>query len=215
MDCLRHGNHCFVATCVISSILFGLAYLSFEIVGQIKPPSPVKLIVGVITGNVSLLPAVYSRLEERFGEIDFTSQLMPFGYTAYYEQEMGSELQRQFISFDLLIPPDELAAAKHFSNAVECEFSENETARRRANLDPGYISAAKLVLASTKDHAHRIHLQNGIYAENTLKFRDKTFQPWEWTYPDYRTPAYIEIFNHIRQIYLEQLKTKGLSAHPV
>ena len=183
--------------------------------GQIKQPSPVKLIVGVIIGNTDLLAAVNHRLEERFGEIDFASQLMPFDYTAYYEQEMGRGLQRQFISFAQLVPPDGLAAAKYFSNAVECEFAENNTAHRQVNLDPGYISAAKLVLASTKDHAHRIHLQNGIYAENTLKFRDKTFQPWEWTYPDYRTPAYIKIFNHIRQIYLDQLKKEGLSAHPV
>ena len=154
-------------------------------------------------------------MEERFGEIDFKGRLMPFDYTAYYKQEMGRELQRQFISFGQLTLPDELAAAKYFSNAVERDFAENETTRRRVNLDPGYVSAAKLVLASTKDHAHRIHLQNGIYAENTLKYRDKTFQPWEWTYPDYRTPAYIEIFNQIRQIYLGQLQEKGLSAHPV
>ena len=183
--------------------------------GQIKPPSPVKLIVGVIAGDTSLLVAVHRRLQERFGEIDFISQFMPFGYTAYYEQEMGVGLQRQFISFDELIMPDALAEVKRFSNALECEFAEKETAHRRVNLDPGYISAAKLVLASTKDHAHRIHLRNGIYAEITLKFRHKTFQPWEWTYPDYRTPAYIEIFNQIRQIYLKQLKEKGLSAHPV
>ena len=183
--------------------------------GQIKPPSPVKLIVGVITCNANFLTAAYCKLEARFGEIDFISQLMPFDYTAYYEQEMGRELQRQFISFDGLIAPDELAAAKCFSNALEREFAEDVTTHRQVNLDPGYISAAKLVLASTKDHAHRIHLQNGVYAENTLKFRHKTFQPWEWTYPDYRTPAYIDIFNHIRQIYLGQLKEKGLSAHPV
>lgn len=183
--------------------------------GQIKPPAPVKLIVGIITANPNLLSGVHHRLEERFGEIDFASRLLAFDFTAYYEDEMGRELQRQFVSFDRLTSPDELAAAKCFSNAVECEFAENRTTHRQVNLDPGYISAAKLVLASTKDHAHRIHLRNGIYAENTLKFRKKTFQPWEWTYPDYRTPAYIEIFNHIRQIYLRQLKTNGLSAHPL
>lgn len=183
--------------------------------GQIKPPSFVKLIVGIITANTNILEAVYLKLEKRFGEIDFASQLMPFDYTAYYEQEMGRELQRQFISFNRLTSPGVLAAAKYFSNSVEHDFAENETTHRQVNLDPGYISAAKLVLASTKDHAHRIHLEDGIYAENTLKFRNKTFQPWEWTYPDYRTPVYIEIFNHIRQIYLKQLKEKGLSAHPV
>ncbi|MYE91439.1 DUF4416 family protein, partial [Candidatus Poribacteria bacterium] len=85
---------------------------------------------------------------------------------------------------------------------------------RTVKLHPAYKSAAKLVLASTKDHAHRIYLQDGIYAEITLKFYRKTFQPWEWTYPDYRTPAYIDIFNHIRRIYMEQLKGFGLNPHP-
>ena len=182
--------------------------------GHIKSPSPVKLLVGVILGNTAILDSVHRTLEDQFGKIDFKSNLMVFDYTTYYSQEMGRELQRQFVSFERLFPPNELATAKHFSNTVECRFAESETARRRVNLDPGYISAAKLILASTKDHAHRIHLQNGIYAENTLRFRNKTFQPWEWTYPDYRTPAYIEIFNHIREIYLGQLKECGLRAHP-
>jgi len=182
--------------------------------GQIKSPSPVKLIVGIITAKTNLLTTVYRRLAEQFGQIDFMSQLLPFDYTVYYELEMGKGLQRQFISFNELIPPDELASAKQFSNFVEEGLAEDGTTNRQVNLDSGYISAAKLILASTKDHAHRIHLQNGIYAEITLKFRQKTFQPWEWTYPDYRIPAYISIFNHIRQIYMEQLRTNGLRPHP-
>src|SRR4030042_760131 len=49
------------------------------------------------------------------------------------------------------------------------------------------IGLAKVVLASTKDYKHRIYLDKGIYAEITLFYQDKTFNPWEWTYPDYRT----------------------------
>jgi len=33
------------------------------------------------------------------------------------------------------------------------------------NIDPGYISLGKLVLASTKDHAHRLYLGEGVYGE--------------------------------------------------
>lgn len=182
--------------------------------GQITSHPPVKLIVGIITAVPDLLSCVYQRLSVQFGRIDFASNLLPFDYTTYYEAEMGKDLKRQFVSFEKLISAEELAAAKCFSNTVECEFAKGETTPRPVNLDPGYISAAKLVLASTKDHAHRIYLQDGIYAEITLKFYRKTFQPWEWTYPDYRTPAYINIFNHIRHIYMEQLKGIGLSPHP-
>ena len=182
--------------------------------GQIRSYPPVKLIVGIITAVPDLLPGVHQRLSEQFGQVDFASDLLPFDYTNYYEAEMGKDLKRQFVSFEKLISAEELASAKCFSNTVECEFAEGDTASRPVNLDPGYISAAKLVLASTKDHAHRIYLQDGIYAEITLKFYRKSFQPWEWTYPDYRTPNYIDIFNHIRHIYMNQLKGIGLSAHP-
>lgn len=182
--------------------------------GQIRSHPPVKLIVGIITAVPDLLSIVHQRLSEQLGRVDFASDVLSFDYTDYYEAEMGRDLKRQFVSFERLISAEELAPAKCFSNAVECEFAKGDTALRSVNLDPGYITAAKLVLASTKDHAHRIYLQDGIYAEITLKFYRKTFQPWEWTYPDYRTPTYIDIFNYIRRIYMEQLKGIGLSPHP-
>lgn len=180
--------------------------------GQIESPLPVKLIYAILTATPDLLPAVYQRLSQRFGWIDFTSPLLSFDYTTYYEAEMGKDLKRQFVSFESLIAPDELASIKRFSNTVEREFAWDNAVSRPINLDAGYISPAKLILASTKDHAHRIYLQRGIYAEITLRFYRKTFRPWEWTYPDYRTPAYIEIFNHIRSIYMEQLSTEGLKS---
>ena len=177
--------------------------------GQIRPYQPVKLIFGVITAIPDLLEAVYRRLSERFGQIDFSSPLLSFEHTTYYETEMGKALHRQFVSFETLIAPDELASTKLFSNAVEQEFVKGDTTSREVNLDPGYVSASKLVLASTKDHAHRIYLQRGIYAEITLRFHRKTFHPWEWTYPDYRTQVYIDIFNHIRGIYMAQIRASG------
>lgn len=180
--------------------------------GQIKLCQPVKLIFGVLTGIPDLLVEVYQRLSEPLGEIDFTSPLLPFNHTTYYEAEMGKGLHRQFVSFETLIAPDELSSTKLFSNAVEQEFAQTDTESRRVNLDPGYISASKLVLASTKDHAHRIYLQRGIYGEITLRFHRKTFHPWEWTYPDYRTQAYIDIFNHIRGIYMTQIRASGIDS---
>ena len=166
---------------------------------------PVKAIIGVLIAELPILPKVYQQLTDQFGPIDYISELLPFTSTHYYEAEMGKELQRQFISFEKLIDAGTLADKKLFTNQVEQAFVEKDTSRRRVNLDIGYVCMAKLVLASTKDHAHRIYLRDGIYAEITLRFYRKTFQPWEWTYPDYRSPAYIAIFNHIRTIYREQL----------
>ena len=183
--------------------------------GKIKRYPPVKLIVGMITADINLFELAGQKLCERFGEIDFHSAVMPFNYTDYYNNEMGKNLQRQFISFKTLIPADRIIEAKIFTNELEEQFFFKNTQNRRINLDPGYVSASKMVLASTKDHAHRIYLGKGIFAEITLRYYQKNFQPWEWTYPDYRTKEYIDIFNQIRKIYMQQLRDSGLSAHPI
>lgn len=174
--------------------------------GTLREQLPVKAIIGVLTAELPILPNVYQQLTNQLGPIDYRSELSPFTSTNYYEAEMGKRLQRQFISFENLIDAGTLADKKLLTNEVERAFAEKDTSRRRVNLDVGYVCMAKLVLASTKDHAHRIYLRNGIYAEITLRFYHKTFQPWEWTYPDYRSPTYIAIFNQIRTIYREQLK---------
>lgn len=176
--------------------------------GTIIMPQPVKAVIGVLTVEPSLLPTVYAELTQRLGPIDFTSELLQFTSTNYYEAEMGPNIQRQFISFERLIDAGTLAEMKLFTNAVEQTFAAKnpDGDLRRVNLDAGYLCLAKLVLASTKDHAHRIYLRDGIYAEITLRFYRKTFRPWEWSYPDYRLPTYITIFNHIREIYRNQLE---------
>ena len=77
---------------------------------------------------------------------------------------------------------------------------------RPLNLDPGYITLAKLVLASTKDHSHRIYLGQGIYAEITLDLSRGGWQPSEWTYPDYRRADFHQFFVHCRD-YLKRRPT--------
>ncbi len=72
--------------------------------------------------------------------------------------------------------------------------------RRRVNLDPGYLIASKLVLATTKDFAHRIYLGQGIYGEVTLNYRrGQGWQPHPWTYADYRSPLALEFFALVRK----------------
>ncbi len=168
---------------------------------------PVKTIIGVLTAEPKILPTVYKQLTHQFGPIDYKSPIIPFTWSTYYEKEMGHEIKRQFISFENLMHADTLGKKKQLTIQLEQEYLKEGTTHRRVNLDVGYICMAKLVLASTKDNAHRIYLSDGIYAEITLRYYKKTFQPWEWTYPDYRSTQYIDIFNHIRTIYREQLNT--------
>lgn len=182
--------------------------------GKPRRHPPVKLICGMISAHEELFEKASRLLQERFGEIDLKSEVMPFDHTDYYAKEMGEGLKRLFVSFSRLIPPESLAEIKLFTNGIESMFLKPGTENRMINLDPGYVAPNKLVLATTKDYAHRIYLGKGIFAEVTLKFYNGSFRPWEWTYPDYRTEGYIEFFNRVRRIYLDQLRSMGISPHP-
>ena len=177
--------------------------------GQIKKYLPVKLIVGFIYKKEALLNKTKRLLKRRFGKIDFESQALVFNHTDYYRDEIGEPLQRKFISFQKLITPTDISVIKAITNRLENKLSEES--RRLINIDPGYIDLAKLILASTKDFRHRIYLDKGIFAEITLFYQNNTFQPWEWTYPDYRTAEYIAIFNKIRKIYAGQTNPSATS----
>lgn len=173
--------------------------------GRVKKHPPVKLIIGFIFKEGAILKKALASLERRFGKIDFESQILDFTHTDYYEKEFGIGLKRKFISFERLIPPENLPKIKIIANRIEDKLADG--ANRTINIDPGYLNHSKLLLASTKDYGHRIYLNNGIFAEVTLFYQDKTFKTLDWTYPDYKTPEYIEIFIKIRDIYAEQIKT--------
>jgi hypothetical protein len=166
----------------------------------IKYNRRVKLITGLIYKDEAIFVKTKNKLERRFGKIDFESRQIDFNYTDYYEAEMGKDLKRRFISFVKLIPIHDLYRIKLFTNRLESKLSVAKN--RTINIDPGYIDSAKLVLASTKDYAHRIYLRKGIFAEITLSYRHNSFSRNEWTYPDYCTKEYIDIFNQIRKLYI-------------
>jgi hypothetical protein len=175
--------------------------------GHIREPEPVKLICSIIAVSDGFLQPAETALMQRFGSVDFTSEILPFEHTAYYEREFGPNLVRQIVAFAPLIDPGELASVKRATNSMEGQWAV--AGRRRVNLDPGYVSEAKLVLATTKNHGHRIYLRDGIYGEVTLRYRNGRFQPWEWTYPDYGSPAYCALFETIRSRYRAQLRARS------
>ncbi len=176
--------------------------------GRIRKQPPVKLLTGFIFKEESTLNKAEGILKRHFGKIDFESQVLAFTHTSYYEPEFGKNLKRKFIGFKYLVHPQDLPKIKIITNSVEDKLSRRGL--RLINIDPGYLDMAKLVLASTKDYKHRIYLGKGIYAEIALFYQNKSFTPWEWTYPDYRSTDYAAIFNHIRDIYAEQIKKIAL-----
>jgi hypothetical protein len=175
-------------------------------VSSVRQPEPVKLIVGLLARDLELLALAVDRLGEVFGPIDERSQPAPFTYTRYYESELGEHPWRQFVTFVRLVDPGQLASIKTETNRMEQEWAQE--GRRPVNLDPGYISLSKLVLATTKDYWHRVYLGQGIYAEATLPFRGGAFHPQEWTYPDYRAPEHLAFFLAARERYRGQLQSR-------
>jgi len=175
--------------------------------GTAREPLPVKPIVSLLTGDLELLPQAKDALVEHYGPIEWQSGLLPFDHTAYYAAEFGPDLQRQIIVFKRLVDPVELPDIKLQTNRLEREMAGGD--QRRINIDPGYVSLGKLVLASTKDHAHRLYLGQGIYGEITLTFQRGRFRAWPWSYPDYASEAYCRLFDAIRESYKRQLRVEG------
>jgi len=64
--------------------------------GQISKPKPVNLIAGVLTSIPGLLEQIDKTLEKHFGLIDLRSDVLPFTFTDYYNEEMGKGILRQF-----------------------------------------------------------------------------------------------------------------------
>ena len=173
--------------------------------GKIAYPPPAKLILAMFSNDIELFPTLQEKLAGIWGEIDFKSPIFDFNYTSYYEKEMGKDLKKKFVSFKELISREELADIKLKTNILEQEYL-SKRGERTINLDPGYITASKLVLASTKNYAHRIYLGKGIYGEVTLFFQEGSFHPHPWTYPDYQSEEAQSAFRQIREIYRQQIK---------
>ena len=165
---------------------------------------PVKLVVSVLSSEADAVEKALGALKKRFGETDFRSKELDFNYTDYYEPEMGKGLKRLMVAFEKLVPPGELSGIKTFTNGIEDCFL-TESGNRRVNIDPGYLTLEKFVLASCKNFSHRIYLDKGVYAEITLAYKSKDFRPLEWTYPDYKDAPMVEMLREIRRIYAKNI----------
>ena len=177
--------------------------------GEIKCFPLYKLITGVLTTVSSKKGEILETLTKEIGEIDYISSFLDFKYTDYYNKEMGDDIKRFFVSFKNLVEPSSLAEIKIQTNRLETQFIENGqggNVSRKVNFDPGILNLSRLILASTKDNAHRIPLNKGIYGEITLLFNKDDIKPLPWSYIDYQSREYREILFEIRNIYKSDLK---------
>lgn len=164
---------------------------------------PVKYFVGVIWHPQIRLEEIQRIIEDAFGLIDTVSDTFSFTITAYYQEEMGEGLRRVFYSLKNLAGAEELMAFKRHCCQIENEFFRNQ-GKRCVNLDPGYLDAQKLVLASNKAGGHKVYLGGGTFADMVLHFHKGSYQAFEWTFPDFKTSQYHDFFWKIREVYLGQ-----------
>ncbi|MDP3947093.1 MAG: DUF4416 family protein [bacterium] len=172
--------------------------------GILRPPRPVKLIASIFSHDISWLQRSIEELSRDYGNLDFISEILSFDKTDYYSKEMGENLKRRFLSFEVLFKPEVLKDIKLYTNRLEKKYADK--GKRRVNIDPGYLSLGALILASTKEAAYRPYLGKGIYADLTLIYNSGGFQGLDWTYPDYLDVKVIHIMNQIREKYKFQLK---------
>ena len=159
--------------------------------------APVQPVAGVLAGSSVLLAAAAEALAECVGPIALASGVAPWTHSAYYRDEIGPDIWRQYFAFDVLMAPDELADLKRLTNALEGRW--RGPGGRAVNLDPGYLDLLRVVLASTKDAAHRVAIGAGIYGEATLHFTGGRFRAWPYTYPDYRGDDALDFFTRVRE----------------
>ncbi len=171
---------------------------------ELKAPLPVKFICSIISHDADLFDEVMSRLSCKLDIIEKMSDIFLFDHTKYYYKEMGNPLWRRLIKFKNLVDAADIVNFKLVTNQIENEFTQN--GNRRINIDPGILSAERLVLATGKNFTHRIYLGKGVFADLTLLFQKGGFRPLEWSFPDYSSPPILPLLNDWRNDYMKQLK---------
>jgi len=175
---------------------------------EIQDIQPVKLIVGILACDERSLDVSRQALLDVYGVADLVSEVWPFDMTEYYVNEAGPNMVRQFMAFENLIDPGRLAGIKHETNRMEQELaaSLDTPYPRPVNFDPGVIEPSKLILASTKNFAHRIYIGDHMYAEVTMTYNKGNWETFPFTFPDYKSGRYNAFLNKVRQKLVQQLR---------
>lgn len=168
--------------------------------GVPTPPSRALLLMAAFSRYDAGLAWARHRAIGEFGPLASESPTFDFHETDYYQPTMGPGLKKVFFTFARLFDPAGLVDIKLKTNQWELDYAESadHPEPRPLNLDPGYLTLGKLVLASTKDFCHRIYLERGIFAEVTLFYRHGRWEHHRETFADYRRGDYQQFFSECR-----------------
>ncbi len=179
---------------------------------EIKPVLPVKYFVAVLYREEECFKKAKPLMENIWGGIDIEGEAHLFDVTEYYKPEMGSPIFRRLCSFERLQMPNFLVDMKICCNQLELQLSIG--GKRTVNLDAGYLDHNKVVLASAKEAGQKIYLDKGIYADLAGRYKSGKYQPFEWSFPDFRDGRYDQELLAIRKKCLVQLR-EYLKSKPV
>jgi hypothetical protein len=173
-------------------------------------PVPVKLISGLLypEERADLMEWAAGRMSAVFGDIELSSPPYPFGYTDYY-RDIAPRLTRRFFAFAGLRHPFGLVVWKKLAVSIEAESGDGDGTSRKVNIDPGYLDGARLVLASTKDNAHRIYMWDDIYAETTMCRKKSGWFGFSYTFPDFASGVYNDFLDSARNVWKRDLRARG------
>ena len=170
--------------------------------------TPTQLFTGIIYSNTISLSLILDLVSTTFNNrIMLCSLPQPFDHSSYYNDEIGPNLTRVFIGFEIPVQPE--LGFKYKLKAVELENRYKNNNKRIFNIDPGILSLHNVILYSTKNFSHRIACQDGVYAEVTCLFQQKQLIPLDWTYPDFRQQAHQRFFLHLRSMYHHYLRSNA------
>ncbi|NLG17115.1 MAG: DUF4416 family protein [Fibrobacter sp.] len=171
---------------------------------ETSPPFPVKFFIAVLFNKSEALNSALLKVTELWGPVDFQGKDHLFDVTDYYEPEMGTPLYRRLLSFESLYEPTLMVEMKLGCNRIEQELSIDR--KRIVNLDAGYLDHNKVLLASAKEAGQKVYIDKGIYADLAGRYKSGRYQPFEWSFPDFRDGRYDSELLSIRSIYIKQMK---------
>jgi uncharacterized protein DUF4416 len=179
-------------------------------VGATHAHPPVKLLMAILTRDVQVMEEIERRLVKHYGPIEDRSEIFLFTFRAPFQREMGENLKKRILCFEQLLPIEKFPDVKKVTNDLEWEYREHleHRSRRMINLDPGYLTLSKVLLASTRNYSHHVYLKDGVYGELLLRFHRGTLRNLPWTHTDYRTHLAHSFFTKVRDRYDSQLKAR-------
>ncbi len=177
----------------------------------IRLVEPVVRICAVITRHDEASRWAIDRLTDEWGPVMTSSTPIPFEAGGFYADSMGTDLLKTLVAFADFQDPGGLSGWKLATNDWETRYADLKVHQqsRPINMDAGYISQAKLVLATIKDRDHRIYLRDGIFAEVTLNYVGKQWVHHRWSYPSYRDAEVARFATQCRSRLRDHLQSTG------